>query len=153
MTPVLTSIHPTFSNPGRRLASLVPLALLGLFLHAPPVLAQQTTVTLAESGEAFKNPMKGFRPTRYIQDSAFPNHEYATVYKQYIRYTDLETNATDSVQKIKDWSNVAWAGIQNKNIKVIPRVLIVYPDGPGGGQYWPAGVAHEARPVNGPATS
>lgn len=146
MTPVLTSFHRTFSNPGRRLASLVPLALLGLFLHAPPVLAQQTTVTLAESGEAFKNPMKGFRPTRYIQDSAFPNHEYATVYKQYIRYTDLETNATDSVQKIKDWSNVAWAGIQNKNIKVIPRVLIVYPDGPGGGQYWPAGVAHDGTP-------
>lgn len=146
MTPVLTSFQPTFSNPRRRLASLVPLALLGLFLHAPPVLAQQTTVTLAESGEAFKNPMKGFRPTRYIQDSAFPNHEYATVYKQYIRYTDLETNATDSVQKIKDWSNVAWAGIQNKNIKVIPRVLIVYPDGPGGGQYWPAGVAHDGTP-------
>ncbi len=143
MTPILTLLRKKFTKPARRVASL---ALLGCLLHAPQALAQQTTITLTESSEAFKNPMKGFRPTRYIQDSAFPNHEYATVYKQYIKYTDLENNATDSVQKIKDWSNVAWAGIQNKNIKVIPRVLIVYPDGPGGGQYWPAGVAHDGTP-------
>ena len=148
MTPVFSLFKNRYSNPGRRLtplASITSLALLG-FLHAPHALAQQTTITLTETSEAFKNPMKGFRPTRYIQDSAFPAHEYATVYKQYIKYTDLENNATDSVQKIKDWSNVAWAGIQNKNIKVIPRVLIVYPDGPGGGQYWPAGVAHDGTP-------
>lgn len=128
------------------LTRLASLALIVFFMQSPRAFAQQTTVSLVESTEAFKNPMKGFRPTRYIQDSAFPNHEYATVYKQYIKYTDLENNAADSVQKIKDWSNVAWAGLENKNIKVIPRVVIVYPDGPGGGQYWPAGVAHDGTP-------
>lgn len=119
---------------------------MAFFFQSPQASAQQTTITLAESPEAFKNPMKGFRPTRYIQDGAFPNHEYATVYKQYIKYTDLENNATDSAQKIKDWSNAAWSGIENKNIKVIPRVLIVYPNGPDGGQYWPAGVPHDGTP-------
>ncbi|USX25342.1 DUF4832 domain-containing protein [Oxalobacteraceae bacterium OTU3CINTB1] len=137
-----TTLLPTDTS---RLMPLASLALV-FFFQSPQALAQQTTINLAESSEAFKNPMKGFRPTRYIQDSTFPSHEYATVYKQYIKYTDLENNATDSVQKIKDWSNVAWAGIENKNIKVIPRVIIVYPNGPGGGQYWPAGIAHDGTP-------
>jgi hypothetical protein len=97
------------------------------------------TVTLQETQEAFKNPFKGFRPTRFMNDASFSNHEYGTVFKHYIKYTDLENAATDSVQKIKDWSNVAWAGIETQNKKVIPRVFIVYPNG---GEYWPQGVPH-----------
>lgn len=102
------------------------------------------TVNLTESSEAFKNPVMGFRPSRYINDTAFADREYADTYKQYIKYTDLETDATDSVQKIKDWSNTAWAGIESKNIKVVPRVVIVYP---GTGEFWPNGVTH-GDPVN-----
>ncbi|WP_052487778.1 DUF4832 domain-containing protein [Gordoniibacillus kamchatkensis] len=102
------------------------------------------TVNLTESSEAFKNPIMGFRPSRYINDSSFADREYSDIYKQYIKYTDLETDATDSVQKIIDWSNTAWAGIENKNIKVVPRVVIVYP---GTGEYWPNGVPHD-DPVN-----
>ncbi|WP_164472811.1 DUF4832 domain-containing protein [Cohnella candidum] len=102
------------------------------------------TVQLTESQEAFKNPIMGFRPSRYINDAAFPDREYSDIYKHYIRYTDLETDATDSVQKIKDWSNSAWAGIENKNVKVVPRVVIVYP---GTGEFWPNGVPH-GDPVN-----
>jgi hypothetical protein len=102
------------------------------------------TVNLTESSEAFKNPIMGFRPSRYINDSGFADREYSDIYKHYIKYTDLETDATDSVQKIKDWSNAAWAGIENKNIKVVPRVVIVYP---GTGEFWPNGVSHD-DPVN-----
>ncbi|MBB6734676.1 DUF4832 domain-containing protein [Cohnella zeiphila] len=102
------------------------------------------TVNLTESSEAFKNPIMGFRPSRYINDSSFADREYSDIYKHYIKYTDLETDATDSVQKIKDWSNAAWAGIENKNIKVVPRVVIVYP---GTGEFWPNGVPHD-DPVN-----
>ena len=36
---------------------------------APPAIA--ATVTLAETAEAFRNPMEGFRPSRYISDAAF----------------------------------------------------------------------------------
>jgi hypothetical protein len=140
------SFTPSLRTRISKLACLAFLNLAVLLFQAPAAFAQQVTVNLTESTEAFKNPMKGFRPTRYLQDSAFPSHEYATVYKQYIKYTDLENNAGDPVQKIKDWSNVAWAGIEGKNIKVIPRVVIVYPDGPDGGQYWPDGVAHDGTP-------
>ncbi|SEN15317.1 DUF4832 domain-containing protein [Paenibacillus sp. OV219] len=102
------------------------------------------TVKLTETPEAFNNPIMGFRPSRGINDTTFQNREYADIYKHYIKYTDLEVNATDSVQKIKDWSNKAWTGIENKNIKVVPRVVIVYP---GAGEFWPNGVTH-SDPVN-----
>ena len=100
------------------------------------------TVRMEETSEAFQNPLKGFRPSRYIQDEKFKEHEYASIYKHYIKYTDLENKADDSAQKIIDWSNNAWAGIEDKNIKVIPRVVIVYPNGPDNGSagYWPEGV-------------
>ncbi|SDW85045.1 DUF4832 domain-containing protein [Paenibacillus sp. CF384] len=96
------------------------------------------TFKLTETSEAFNNPIMGFRPSRNINDLSFPNREYADIYKHYIKYTDLEVNA-DSVQKIKDWSTKAWAGIEKKNIKVVPRVIIVYP---GAGEFWPTGVVH-----------
>lgn len=102
------------------------------------------TVKLTESPEAFNNPIKGFRPSRGVNDTSFPNREYADIYKHYIKYTDLEMNATDSVQKIKDWSNKAWAGIEKKNIKVVPRVVIVYPNV---GEYWANGIPH-GDPIN-----
>ncbi|SEO63631.1 Copper amine oxidase N-terminal domain-containing protein [Paenibacillus sp. OV219] len=102
------------------------------------------TVKLTETPEAFKNPIMGFRPSRGINDSSFPKREYADIYKHYIKYTDLEFSATDSVQKIVDWSNKAWVGIEKKNIKVVPRVVIVYP---GAGEFWPNGIAH-GDPVN-----
>ncbi|WP_413406815.1 DUF4832 domain-containing protein [Paenibacillus amylolyticus] len=95
------------------------------------------TVTLTETQEAFKNPLKGFRPTRYMNDTKFSDHEYGTVIKQYIKYTNLENAASDSVQRIKDWSNTTWAGIESQNRKVIPRVFIVYPNE---GEFWPQGV-------------
>ncbi|MCK9860036.1 DUF4832 domain-containing protein [Paenibacillus sp. ATY16] len=97
------------------------------------------TVNLTETQEAFKNPLMGFRPTRFLNDTSFSNSEYGTVFKHYIKYTDLENAASDSVQKIKDWSNTAWAGIESQNKKVIPRVVIVYPNT---GEYWPEGVPH-----------
>jgi hypothetical protein len=100
-------------------------------------------VLLAESGEAFRNPMKGFRPTRYFRDSGFKAQEYASVYKHYIRYTDLESSPADSVAKIVEWSNQSWAGIENENSKVIPRVVIYYPDN---GEFWAAGIPHSAPP-------
>ncbi|MCM3748657.1 DUF4832 domain-containing protein [Paenibacillus pasadenensis] len=108
----------------------------------PPAEAQSGIVTVnpQETDEAFKNPFIGFRPSRYVHDTSFVDHEYGSVYKQYIKYSDLETNASDTVEKIKLWSNNTWAGIEKKNIKVIPRVFIVYPDV---GEYWPNDIPHD----------
>lgn len=105
--------------------------------------ATNITVDLSETAEAFKNPMKGFRPSRYHQDSGFTDREYSTIYKHYIAYSLLESTASDSVQKIKDWSNSAWAGIENRNIKVIPRVFILYPNT---GEFW-GDIPHDGTPA------
>ena len=105
---------------------------------------RMVSVFLDPSYEAFPNPIMGFRPSRYIQDGVFPVGEYVTVCKQYIKYSDLDYSPNDSAQKIIDWSNRTWAGIEERNIKVIPRVVIVYPNGPDDGSagYWPLGVPH-----------
>ena len=96
---------------------------------------------LVETEEAFPNPMKGFRPTQYFE-RPIQFGEYTSVYKHYIKYTWLEESGTDTAQKIIDWSNEAWAGIEKRNIKVIPRVVIMYPNGPEGGSfgYWAEGI-------------
>jgi hypothetical protein len=101
-------------------------------------------VKLYETEEAFANPMKGFRPSRYIQNIVFPQGEYVAVCKQYIKFTDLEEKAEDSAEKIIAWSNESWKDIEKRNLKVIPRVVIVYPQGPDGGSagYWPDGIDH-----------
>lgn len=104
--------------------------------------AAPVTVRLAESDEAFRNPMKGFRPTRYIGDPDFKDHEYASTFKQYIPYSALESSATDTVQKIKDWSDANWGTLRARNLKVIPRVVIVYP---GTGEYW-GDLPHDGTP-------
>jgi hypothetical protein len=101
------------------------------------------SVTLGETPEAFPNPMKGFRPSRYIQDAAFPDGEYVSTYKHYIPYSALESTAADGVQKIKDWSDASWSGLRAQNRKVIPRVVIVYP---GTGEYW-GDLPHDGTPA------
>lgn len=100
------------------------------------------TVNLTETDEAFKNPMKGLRPTKHINSYRFGDYEYASTYKNYIKYTDLEYYEDDSVEKIKNWCDIEWDGIETKNIKVIPRVVIEYPNAPDGGEYWPHGIPH-----------
>lgn len=105
-------------------------------------MSMPTTVTLTETPEAFRNPMKGFRPSRYIQDTSFKDYEYTSTYKHYVPYSALESAAADSVQKIKDWSDANWGTLRAHNLKVIPRVVIVYP---GTGEYW-GDVPHDGTP-------
>jgi hypothetical protein len=99
-------------------------------------------VTLTETAEAFRNPMKGFRPSRYIPDTSFKEHEYASTYKHYIPYSSLESSASDSAQKIKDWSDANWGGLRARNLKVIPRVTLLYP---GTGEFW-GDIPHDGTP-------
>ena len=104
--------------------------------------AALVTNNFTETSEAFPNPMKGFRPSRYPGEAAFRYGEYTSTFKHYIPYTGLENNVSDGVDKIKNWCNSSWANVENHNVKVIPRVVIYYP-GSGdylGGLYWPPGV-------------
>ena len=84
----------------------------------------QTTITITpqESQDAFKNPLKGFR-----------GGEFGSLKKDYIKWTDLENNVSDGVQKIRDVCNNRWKNYPAGNSKIIPRVYLQY-----GGSYWPA---------------
>ncbi|HEX4405539.1 MAG TPA: DUF4832 domain-containing protein, partial [Polyangia bacterium] len=107
-----------------------------------PSAAASITVTLSETPEAFRNPMKGFRPSRYIEDATFGDYEYTSTYKHYVPYSALESSAADTAQKIEDWSDANWTGLRARNLKVIPRVVVVYP---GTGEYW-GDIAHDGTP-------
>ena len=86
------------------------------------------------SDEAFPNPMKGFRPARYLNATNFPTGEYVSTVHHLIKYNELESSASDTAQKIIDWSNRTWAGLERSNIKIIPRIIIA---NPGIGEFWP----------------
>ena len=102
------------------------------------------TIYPEEYDHALKNPLKGFRPkTRY---SGFNNdskqfvtsngeHEYGTLIKNYFKWNELENSDSDDVEKIKDICNEKWRGIEEKNIKIIPRVYLAWPRRESG---WPA---------------
>ena len=78
--------------------------------------------------EAFANPLAGFRP-----DLGNPNR-YATLFRHYIEWNQIENSESDGVDKIKAFTDAAWKDLPAQNGKVIPRV---YLDWPGKGTYWP----------------
>ncbi|GEM_PF-2304879 len=85
------------------------------------------TVYPEEYERAFKNPLKGFRP-------GTSEHEYGTLTKTYIKWNELENNASDGVNKIIEASNRRWEGFEKRNLKAIPRVYLDWPNREGG---WP----------------
>ena len=92
---------------------------------------KQNLVTIypEEYAQAIRNPLKGFR------SSFEKDHEYGTLFKSYIRWNEIEDSASDGVEKIMEVSNSKWVGIENRNLKVIPRVYLDYPRKESG---WPA---------------
>jgi hypothetical protein len=79
------------------------------------------TIYPKEYPHALSNPLKGFRPSLGPHAD---RHEYATLVRHYIKWNELENDETDTVQKIRDYCNVKWAGLEEKGIKVIPRVYL-----------------------------
>jgi len=89
---------------------------------------QEIVVHPVASDEAFKNPLLGFRP------DLGGSNPYATLYRQYIKWNELEDSESDGLDKIKAFSDAAWKNLPAQNAKVIPRVYLDYP---GQGTYWP----------------
>lgn len=85
------------------------------------------TIYPDEYSKAIKNPLKGFRPSN-------PDHEYGTLMKSYIKWDELENSASDDVNKIKEFCNEKWSGVEKTNMKVIPRVYLAWP---GQKEHWP----------------
>lgn len=79
------------------------------------------TVFPEEYEAALKNPLKGFRP------GLEKEHEFGTLIKSYIPWNALEADEQDGVEKIRAFSDAAWAGYEKRNIKFIPRVYLNFP--------------------------
>jgi len=121
------------------------------------------TVYPQEYTAAIRNPMKGFR--EFIGPGIDPKRAeypfpYGTLTKEYMQWNMLENNASDGVDKVIAYSNHRWAGVEDINMKVIPRIYIVwqepwhggvakntYTNNPDdlNGWHWPSDIPGEVR--------
>lgn len=97
-------------------------------LSTSPIKKNLVTIYPEEYKPAIKNPLKGFR-------ASGKEHEYSTLMKSYIKWNELENSTEDGVDKIKEFCDIKWKGLENKNIKVIPRVYLAWS---GNKHYWPS---------------
>jgi hypothetical protein len=90
---------------------------------------ENVTVSFEEYKDAFRNPMKGFReyfnPGIDKKREEYP-YPYGTMIKEYMQWNMLENNSSDGTEKIKEYSNHRWEGVEDINMKVIPRVFLVW---------------------------
>ena len=124
------------------------------------------TVHPTEYTGAIRNPMKGFR--EFIGAGIDPKradypYPYGTLIKEYMQWNMLENNAADGVDKIIAYSNHRWEGVEDINMKVIPRIYIVWMEPWHGGVakntytnhpddlngwHWPADIPGQTRPAD-----
>ncbi len=75
----------------------------------------------------FRNPMMGLRdifsPGLDPVPASWPL-PYGSVYREFIPWNSIENVESDGVDKIKAFCDRRWAGVEKKNVKVIPRVYI-----------------------------
>jgi len=101
-------------------------AALSLLVMLPAIIwSADVIVTPAPYSKAFKNPLKGF----------LGGTEYAFARPQYIPWNALERTAADGVDRIKKWSDSAWANLPSQNMKIIPQIWGEYPGRPAS---WPS---------------
>lgn len=99
-----------------------------LMLYSSCKKEKVVTVKPAAYKQALRNPLKGFT-TRGIYD-----HPWATTAQTYIPWNEIENHESDGIERIKIVCDEKWAGIEEKNIKVIPRVYLHWS---GDKKYWP----------------
>ncbi len=112
---------------------------------------------------AFRNPMKGLReffgPGYDVKRAEYP-YPYGTMIKEYMQWNMMENVESDGVDKVIEYSNHRWEGVEDMNVKVIPRPFIVwmeeyeggyekntYTDHPDdlNGWHWPSDFPRENR--------
>ena len=119
-------------------------------------------VSYPDYDSAFRNPMKGLReyfgPGEDKIRDQYP-YPYGSMIKEYIQWNMIEDNPDDGIDKIIDYCNQRWKGVEDINMKVIPRVFIVWlepwhggrpkdPNNPDdlNGWHWPEGIAQQISP-------
>jgi len=94
------------------------------------------TIHPREYPGAITNPLKGFRPDIPAEPGGSGkglHNDYVSLARHYIRWCDIERSAADGVEKILEFCDRHWKGLAERNVKVIPRVHLYWPN-----QYfWP----------------
>ena len=137
-----------------------------LFLFTSLILSScvedTVTVSYSEYENAFRNPMKGFReyygPGEDRIRDQYP-YPYGTMIKEYIQWNMIENESNDGIDKIIDYCNHRWKGVEDINMKIIPRVFIVWVEPWHGGKpkdtnnpddlngwHWPDGIPPQISP-------
>ena len=81
----------------------------------------------AEYTEPFRNPMMGLRDVFSVGLDPVPADyplPFGSMYKEYIPWDRIERTESDGVEQVIAYCNHRWEGIEEKNIKVIPRVYV-----------------------------
>jgi len=117
---------------------------------------------MTEYEPAFRNPMKGWReffaPGDDRKRPEYP-YPFGSMIKEYMQWSNMERVESDGVDKVIAYSDHRWQGVEDDNIKVIPRAYIVWvepwhgfpgkdPNNPDGmeGQHWPDDLPPEVSP-------
>ncbi|MGM0377791.1 MAG: DUF4832 domain-containing protein [Bacteroidota bacterium] len=105
--------------------------ILFCFMLLPSCSEKEKVITVkpAEYDHALRNPLKGFT-TRGIYD-----HPWATTAHSYIKWNEIENHESDGIEKIKSVCDSIWSGVEDNNVKIIPRVYLHWS---GDRKYWPA---------------
>ena len=86
-------------------------------------------VHMNEYEPAFRNTMKGWReffaPGTDVRRACYP-YPYGTMNKEYMQWNMMERVASDGVDKVTAYSNHRWEGVEDINMKVIPRAFLVW---------------------------
>lgn len=89
----------------------------------------KVTVNPSEFTYAIRNPMKGFReffgPGYDKVRTEYP-YPYGSLIKEYMQWNMLEDKADDGIDKMIAYSNHRWEGVEDINVKIIPRIYIVW---------------------------
>lgn len=102
----------------------------GVALSGTTGTSRRVRIQLREYPGAFANPLKGFRPDLPSDGGHGEglDNPLVTVVRHYIRWNQIENSASDGVEKILEFCNAQWAGIEKRNQKIIPRVYLHWPD-------------------------
>jgi hypothetical protein len=85
---------------------------------------------------ALRNPLKGPGTSRGPDWDASPDHPLATLHKYYVAWNEIEGTQADGIDRIREYSDAAWAEYPDQNAKVVPRLWVEWDEGDFSG--WPS---------------
>ncbi|MFZ4777612.1 MAG: DUF4832 domain-containing protein [Terrimicrobiaceae bacterium] len=134
--------------------SLLPSILAGALACSALAHAQDVvTINPPEYTGALRNPLMGISPKNYNDKAIFGSyqalrgmHPWGTLSRTCIPWSWLENDEKDGVEKIRAVSDQLFAGFENHNTKVMPRVYLLWPGKEENitnplymhGEFWPA---------------